>query len=402
MRVASRDALHNHMSTPMTSNTPSSLSRCAHLVRAWPDIADPVSLFCDSYAQARQRFRSAAQRRGLEVESSVLDGAGVDGEELAVDVVCDGAADATRLLIVISGVHGPEGYCGSAIQTGLLELGPPEGLVDRPVRDTAVLHIHALNPWGFSHSRRVTQENVDLNRNCVDFTAPLPVNAAYAEIHDLLLPATWPPAPAVEEALAAYAERVGPKGMQRALALGQYAYPDGMFYGGQAPAWSHRTLRAILHRHGRRCRQIASIDIHTGLGPYGHGERIFASPEQGAPVFERACQWWGTLTSVHTGSSSSVPMTGPVQFAQFDECPQAEQTNICLEFGTWPMEQVQQALRAEHWTWRHGADATRTAAARAALKAAFYPDAADWKAAVWRQGREACMQALAGLQCVSL
>lgn len=364
-----------------------------------PRAADPIALFSSSYAQARQRFRDAAGRRGLVVESTVLDLPGVDGEELAVDVVRDGPADAQRLLIVISGVHGVEGYCGSAVQTGLLELGALNGVIDARVRDTAVLYIHAINPWGFSHSRRVTQENVDLNRNCIDFDEPLPVNAAYGEIHDLLLPETWPPTPLDAAALAGYAERVGAKGVQRAISLGQYTYADGMFFGGQEPTWSNRALRAILRRHGRQCRQIASIDIHTGLGPYGHGERIFASPDQDAPILERAQRWWGELTSVHTGSSSSVPMTGPVQFAQFDECPQAEHTNICLEFGTWPSEQVQQALRAEHWTWRRGADANRTIAARAALKAAFYPDAADWQASIWREGREAFVQALAGLQC---
>jgi hypothetical protein len=173
-----------------------------------------------------------------------------------------------------------------------------------------------------------------------------------------------------------------------------------MFFGGHAPTWSNQALRTILRRHGRQCRQIASIDIHTGLGPFGHGERIFASPDQDAPIFERAQRWWGNLTSVHTGTSSSVPMTGPVQFAQFDECPQAQHTNICLEFGTWPSERVQQALRAEHWTRRRGADAERTAVARASLKAAFYPDAAEWKSAIWRQGHEAFVQALAGLQRV--
>jgi hypothetical protein len=370
--------------------------------RASPAIADPVALFSHNYAQAQQRFRDAAAQRGLAVESSVLDLVGADGEELAIDVVRDGPADAARLLIVISGVHGVEGYCGSAVQTGLLELGTLDRLVETPLRDTAVLYLHALNPHGFSHSRRVTQENVDLNRNCIDFEAPLPVNAGYAEIHDLLLPATWPPTPADEAALAAYAARAGAKGLQRAVSLGQYAHADGMFFGGHAPTWSNRTLRTILRRHGRRCRQIASIDIHTGLGPFGHGERIFASPEQGdAHLLDRAQRWWGELTSVHAGTSSSVPMTGPVQFAQFDECPQAEHTNICLEFGTWPSDRVQQALRAEHWTWRRGADADRTAAARAALKAAFYPDAADWKHAVWRQGHQAFVQALAGLQQVA-
>jgi len=386
----------------ITMNTPTTLKppRWASETRAVVDIADPVVLFSNSYAQARARFCDAAGRRGLAVESTLLDLPGADGEQLAVDVVRDGPADASRLLIVISGVHGVEGYCGSAVQTGLLELGAPKRLIDAPVAETAVLHIHAVNPWGFSHSRRVTQENVDLNRNCIDFGAPLPVNAGYGEIHDLLLPEAWPPTPQDEAALATFAARVGPKGLQRAMSLGQYTYADGMFFGGQAPTWSNETLRTILRRHARQCRQIASIDIHTGLGPFGHGERIFASPDQDAPILERAQCWWGELTSVHTGTSSSVPMTGPVQFAQFDECPQAEHTNICLEFGTWPREQVQQALRAEHWTWRRGADTTRTALARAALKAAFYPDDAAWKASIWRQSREAFLQALAGLQSV--
>ena len=384
------------MNAPATIMT----SRRTPATHAWPDIADPGAVFSASYALARRRFGDTAARRGLVVESTVLDLPGVDGEELAVDVVRDGPADAARLLIVLSGVHGVEGYCGSAVQTGLLELGGLDQVLGAKAHDTAVLYIHALNPYGFSHSRRVTQENVDLNRNCIDFDVPLPVNAGYAEIHDLLLPATWPPAPADDAALTAYGGRVGARGLQRAISLGQYAYADGMFFGGHEPTWSNRALRAILRRHGRQCRQIASIDIHTGLGPYGHGERIFASPDQRPQILERAQRWWGAVTSVHTGTSSSVPMTGPVQFAQFEECPQAEHTNICLEFGTWPSERMHQALRAEHWTWRHGADADRTAAMRAELKAAFFPEAAEWKAEIWRQGREAFVQALAGLQRV--
>jgi hypothetical protein len=184
-------------------------SRGTGATRSLPDIADPGAVFSTSYAQARRRFRDAAARRDLVVESSVLDLPGVDGEELAVDVVRDGPADAARLLIVLSGVHGVEGYCGSAVQTGLLELGEPAQLLGAKAHDTAALYIHALNPYGFSHSRRVTQENVDLNRNCIDFDVPLPVNAGYAEIHDLLLPTTWPPASADDAALAAYATRVG-------------------------------------------------------------------------------------------------------------------------------------------------------------------------------------------------
>jgi hypothetical protein len=69
-----------------------------------------------------------------------------------------------------------EGFCGSGVQVFALhdqewrDLAHAEGV--------AVLYIHALNPYGFSHLRRATHENVDLNRNFHDFSLPLPVNAA--------------------------------------------------------------------------------------------------------------------------------------------------------------------------------------------------------------------------------
>ncbi|SFL95708.1 M14 family metallopeptidase [Variovorax sp. OV329] len=350
-----------------------------------------LDLFSSGYATARRKFLDAAAGRGLQVDSRVLDLPGAEGETLAIDVVLDGPASASKLLVVLSGVHGVEGFCGSAIQTGMLRQGAPA----HP--DTAVLHVHAINPHGFSHLRRVTQENVDLNRNFVDFAQPLPVNPAYGEIHDWLLPARWPPGTAAEAALAAYRDKHGERGLQRAIGLGQHAHADGMFFGGRAPTWSNRSFRAILQHYGRQAREVASIDIHTGLGPYGVGERIFASFDGG--VLPRARQWWGELTDVHAGSSTSIPMTGPIQTALFEECPQASHIGICLEYGTHPNERVMRALRADHWMHRHGADDGEQARQiRQALKDAFYPDADDWKRAIWQQGRQACQQALDGLQ----
>ncbi|GAB3764788.1 M14 family metallopeptidase [Ramlibacter monticola] len=354
-----------------------------------------LKCFSASYAEARRKFLDAAARRGLAVESEVLDLPGAEGETLAMDVVRDGPADASRMLVVISGVHGVEGFCGSAIQTGLLEqdVRPAEA-------DMAVLYVHAVNPYGFSHLRRATQENVDLNRNFVDFGGPLPVNAGYAEIHDALLPPAWPPAARDEAVLADYRERHGARGLQRAMSLGQHSHADGLHYGGLGPAWSNRAFRAALRRHTAGVRLLASVDIHTGLGPSGHGERIFASFDPDPAVLEQATRWWRQLTSVTTGSSTSVPLTGPIQTALHEECPQARHVGICLEYGTHPMERVMTALRAEHWLQRAGtgASATQAAAIRQQLKDAFYPQADEWKLAVWRQGREACLQALDGLQ----
>lgn len=356
---------------------------------------DILNLFSTCYAEARSKFMHAAGVRALPVTSFVLPLPGVQGETLATDVVFDGPIDAASLLIVISGVHGVEGYCGSAIQTGMLLLGLPEHV--RAKSDVAVMHIHALNPYGFSHLRRVTQENVDLNRNLIDFSAPLPVNADYAGIHDLLLPAVWPPRPDNDASLAAYVERVGQRGLQRAMSMGQYAFEDGMFFGGTGPTWSNSTFRRILWEFAVGREHIASIDIHTGLGPYGFGERIFACPEDPV-VLERARSWWGKLTSVVSGTSTSIPLNGPIQTAFSQECPDALHTHICLEYGTRPFPQVQNALRAEQWLHRSGgANAEQRASIKQALKDAFYPEADDWKIPVWQQAREAYLQALHGL-----
>lgn len=355
-------------------------------------------LFSSSYAEARDKFLGAASRRGLCVDSYELPMRGVEGETLATDVVLDGPAGASNLLLVISGVHGVEGYCGSAIQTGLLELGPDPS-AHFNAENTAVLHVHAINPYGFSYTRRATQENVDLNRNFVDFSAPLPDNPGYAEIHDLLLPPEWPPRSENEAGLNAFRERVGARGFQRAVSLGQYAFHEGLHFGGVEPTWSNDTFRAILRKYAMTCRHIGSIDIHTGLGPYGVGERIFAAQED--PVtLARSRRWWGdNLTSVTTGTSASIPLTGPIQASLSQECPQAIQTNVCLEFGTYLMEDVIRAMRAEHWLHRYGCvDESRRDAIKTALKRAFYPEVDDWKLAVWVQGREVYLQSLNGLR----
>lgn len=354
-----------------------------------------VELFSGSYLQARERFLAAAQTRGLAVETHALDLPGAQGEALATDVVLDGPADAERLLLVLSGVHGAEGYSGSALQTGFLLSGGEEW--SRPA-DVAVLHVHAVNPHGFSHGRRVTQENVDLNRNFVDFDRPLPPNPAYGDIHDHLLPSSWPPPAEAELALAAYAERHGLRGLQRAAKLGQHTHPDGICFGGTEPTWSNRTFRSILRHHASKARWLGSIDIHTGLGPHGHGERIFGSLQDA--MLEPARRWWGKLTSVQTGTSTSVPMKGPIQIAIHEECPQAWHVGICLEFGTLPFDEVTHALRSDHWLYRHGADTVPPALAgsiRAAVRRAYYPETPDWKSAVWTQGRQAYLQALDGL-----
>lgn len=348
-------------------------------------------LFSPSYPEARAQFMQAARAFRARVHSYALPLRGAHGEDLAMDVAVHGPVDASKVLMTTSAVHGIEGFCGSAIQTGLLKsLSLPP--------DVAVVHVHAVNPHGFSHARRVNEDNVDLNRNFIDFSQPLPVNADYAQIHTLLLPDSWPPTPEQTAALDSQAQAWGDRRMQRAITSGQYQFPDGVWYGGIAPTWSHRTFRQVLKNHLGQARQIAWIDLHTGLGPHAYGERIFACTDSGETL-ERACRWWGpSITSVDTGTSKSVPLSGPIQMAIYAECPEAQYTGICLEFGTLPLAQMTLAMRADHWLALHPeASAELRDAIRADMLQAFNPVSSDWQAQVWLQGHQAALQAVQGL-----
>jgi hypothetical protein len=352
--------------------------------------------FAQSYAEARRKFLAACDATGLDVQSHPHPLLGRDGEALAMDVARFGPADAQALLLITSACHGVEGFCGSGLQNALLA----DPAFHRAAHDAgvAVLYVHGLNPWGFSWWRRTTHENVDLNRNFHDFARPLPRNEAYDELAHWIVPATWP-SPEADAALAAYAEKHGQRALQRAVSGGQYTQPQGLFYGGLGPTWSQQTLRHVLQDHGTRCARLAWIDLHTGLGPSGHGERIFACRDDAAAL-ARARAWWGdAITSIYDGSSTSAPLVGLMWLAAYEECPQAEYTGIALEYGTEPFEEVTDALRADQWLENQPqTDAATRDTIKRRIRNAFYTDTDVWKASIVAQGREAAMQAVAGLR----
>ena len=355
------------------------------------------SYFAQTYAEARAKFLAASAAAGLAVTSHVHPLTGHDGEVLAMDIVRDGPADAPSLLLVTSACHGVEGFCGSGVQGALLA----DAALRQQARDAgiAILFIHALNPWGFSQWRRTTHENVDLNRNFQDFSQPLPRNTAYDEVAHLIVPEDWPPTPAVVAQIEAWVAKNGLRAWQAATSGGQYHHPDGVFFGGQAPTWSQNTLRAVLREHGRQCRRLGWIDLHTGLGPNGHGELIFACRDDAAAL-SRARAWWGEgVTSIYDGSSSSALLTGLMWLASEMECPQAEYTGIAVEYGTLPFAEVSDALRADQWMAKYPEKVSTElrAAIRRQVRDAFYTDTPAWKAQIVEQGLDSVRKAVAGL-----
>ncbi|NYT63903.1 DUF2817 domain-containing protein [Alcaligenaceae bacterium] len=350
-----------------------------------------------SYADARARFIAAAHKQGCSLRSYVnTAGPGIDGEDLSTDVAYYGDAQARALLVLTSAMHGEEGYCGSGCQVALLNDQP---LLDR-ARDHGIglLFIHALNPYGFSWGHRTNEDNIDLNRNFLDFSQTLPDNPHYRTLHSLLLPATWPPGPDNAAAIKEFIDTEGEQAYREGVMLGQYSHAQGLFYGGHTPSWSNLNLRGILASYGKNRERIAWIDYHTGLGPYGHAEKVFVQKDPAA--YDRAKSWWGAdVVSVVDPDSSTVDIGGTGLRALLEECADVpELTFMALEYGTVPMDDVFMALRGDRWLAVQGAvDPGRRKAMKVAHKAAFYPDHDDWRGAVIGQSRVSLLQAINGL-----
>ena len=217
-----------------------------------------ASPFAQTYAEARAKFLAAARAANADLESHLHPLTGPAGEALATDVAWLGPRDAPAVMSVVSGTHGVEGYCGSGVLVDWLRRGEAARLAP----GIAAVLVHALNPHGFAWDRRVTEDNVDLNRNWIDFDAADLTDTAFRPVSHLLDPPTWTEASlvAARAGLRAYAAAQGPAAMVAAISGGQHSHPRSVFLGGTAPTWSRRTLsRPSSRRYRRHVRWGSSI-----------------------------------------------------------------------------------------------------------------------------------------------
>ena len=348
-------------------------------------MASIPACFSESYAEARPKFCEAAASAGGALKSYLNpNGRGPNGEALYLDTARFGPADTPHILVMISSTHGVEGHCGSGGQIAWLRTGGasklPEGV--------GVLIVHAINPHGFAWTRRVNEDNVDLNRNFVDHDKAYPPNSGYDELAPALLPREWTDSSLAESerVLAAFAQKHGAFGLQGAISAGQYRHPDGLFFGGRKPTWSNRTIRAIAREELGRAKRVGIIDFHTGLGPFGHGELI-CTVAPSAKSFARAKRWFGDeMTSPESGTSTSAVVSGAMTDCFPQELPDAEVTSIAIEYGTYSVPEVLLAVRQDNWLHQRGdLKSQQGREMKANMKERFFPSGDKWREMVWQR-----------------
>jgi hypothetical protein len=360
------------------------------------------SHFSDSYAQARQKFLVAATTSNCKIRSYEHPTAkGAEGEVLAIDVASFTPDGANQVVLVTSAMHGAEGFCGSGCQIAMLD---DAALIARFSKaKVGFVFLHAVNPYGFSHLRRTNEDNVDLNRNFVDFTEPLQVNEGYDQVHPFMVPEHWPPTPQTRLLVEDFIENYGLSKLQEYVTIGQSTHKNGLFYSGVTPAWSNRILREILRTDVAPFQAAAWIDIHTGLGPSGHGEKICAGRNSAEELARARLCWGADVVSPYNGESASAAIRGPAGTAIPTECPNTISAVMALEFGTVPVLEVLQTLRADQWLENaQGQGQTvergKAAAIKQGVKDAFYINTDSWRGAVISQARVAVLQALMSLE----
>lgn len=356
-----------------------------------PRSSDWSTAYSPDFATARDRLLAVAGRSGDTHAAWPLGAQGPAGEPLSIDLLRLGAPRARRLLVVSSGLHGIEGFFGSAVQLAFATQAA------RQADDVAVILLHALNPFGFAWRRRFDAENIDPNRNFLlpgeEYRGAPPL---YGPIYKLFRmdvpPQRFSPSQAAR--VAYLIARYGLHQLRLTIPVGQYEYPLGPFFGGKGPCATQRLLAEHLAPHWEPAEEVIHVDIHTGLGSWG-SYKLLIDDQEGSPE----CGWWlehfgAERVEVCQRTETAYPARGSLGPWLRQRFPHLRYHYTTLEFGTYKPKKVMDALMAETRAFNCGLLADpRYEWTRRNLMEIFVPADPAWRHHSVRQALEVLKEA---------
>jgi hypothetical protein len=367
------------------------------------------TLFSTGYHSDREaffaelaRFESVTGRKSQH-HSFAIDAA----EDLTVSIAEYAAPRPDRVYVVSCGIHGVEGYAGSAIIRSLLRSVLPK----LDLQTTGLVLVHALNPYGFHNFVRVNRKNVDLNRNCAAHAEALfgSENREFEALRAMLGPAR-PCSLALKERLRFYVgigqalALSGPQALRQATLAGQYVDPRGVFYGGAHVepeiAFFQEIFARIAHTYG----EVLLTDLHTGYGVRGQAYPLFgrADSEEFRAYTQSGIKDAGTdkAYTVHGD------LVGYCYKTSKRVRPDGTFNGVVVEIGTHGLSMRDQladlqVVIAENQLRHYGAvDGATASTVRANFKELFYPQAPLWRSKALEVGVETVKKLLAQRQFV--
>ncbi|HEX4355103.1 MAG TPA: M14 family metallopeptidase [Polyangiales bacterium] len=368
-------------------------------------------LFCADYHADRTAFVSAVQAfavrsgRRLQLQSHSVD----EADDLTVTAALLEAERPRRVFVLSIGIHGVEGYAGSAIARHLLA-----GLLDRiDQRDTGILLVHALNPYGFANFVRVNANNIDLNRNVEALGEALFAtdSHAYSALTPLLAPQRRRGPEGIERAryqsqLVAALVRHGRGKLRQASLAGQFIDPRGIFYGGQRVEPEIGFFQRLYESLSSEYEEVLLTDLHTGYGAWGEAYPLFGRADS---IGLRALIDGGVTDA--SGQDKTYTVYGDLVGYCFKTAkrlrPQGVFNGLVIELGTHGLSMLDQArdlytVVSENQARQHGvSDERAAAAAREKFREMFYPSDRAWRDRAVRVGALAVERVLASREYLS-
>lgn len=354
-----------------------------------------LNAFSPNYFAARSRFRSLALAANARLECHAIEAKASNGEELTIDVATLGAIAPQKVIVVSSGLHGVEGFFGSAVQIALLK---GTNLKDNLPADAALVMLHGLNPYGFAEVRRTNEDNIDLNRNFLlagatyrgcppdypkfdRFFNPI---SRRSRLDLFYLKALW------------LIGRYGMNSLKNTLPVGQYEFAKGLFFGGHFPSKTQTILDTYLPHWLGNSTEIVHLDFHTGLGNKGTYQ-LFVEDSLKSPKVKFLQHHFGKQAILAADSSPDIyTMRGTLGKWIEAKFPQKNYQFLTAEFGTYSVIEVVKALRAENFAhWWGDRDTPFYRRSKQQLLEIFAPKEPRWRNKVVEQGIDLVQKAIA-------
>jgi hypothetical protein len=310
-----------------------------------------------------------------------------DEHDLSIDVAFLGNECPEWTLVVTSGLHGVEGFFGSAIQLALLAQFGSDRVLPRNGR---IVLVHAINPYGFHFLRRVNEDNIDLNRNfllCGQDYAGLP--PGYDRLNNFLNPQSAPP---LMEPLwlkaPALLFRAGIKALKVGIVSGQYDYPRGLFFGGRKAARSTCIVQSSIRRWLGGAQSIVHIDFHTGLGPFGSYKLLLPADTTDVQWYRN---WFGAESVEETIDENGTAYRSNGNMGRWlnQHLSDLDYRYFNAEFGTYSPLRTLGALRNENRAHFYSPSGSSVhVRAKAQIKKCFCPASKKWRVSTLKQGLE--------------
>jgi len=364
-------------------------------------MTDIQSLFPTIYESSRERFRN-----NLSVVQSMWKDAKLfhhklsGDEDLTIDWIYSTATESNqKFFILTTGEHGVEGYVGSAMMQLFIEKYLPK----LDPRNTGILLVHAINPWGMKHHRRGNKDNIDLNRTFLyDVDHDPTFNPAYDKIAKFLNPGTKVQNLAFDNfsyllQLLWHIARMGMKNFRYALLLGQYRDPKGLYYGGTKRPEETQTLMDLYKQMMGSYEQILHLDMHTGYGPRYQMSLVNSAYDKGSSdYFVKRFNY--PLVVAATADEFYAIRGDMVDYEYLlwkNEFPEKRFFATAYEFGTlgdtlYGLFQSPRVMIHENRVYWYGAKNEKLLTkAKYGFEELFFPEAKDWREKAVKDGDQA-------------